>query len=470
MTIPQIFIVLRARWRLAVLVLLSVVAAVLAVNLLRTPQYTASASVLLDVKSPDPIAGVVLPGMTALSYMSTQLGVIQSERVALRALKSISMGDEATLRANWMESTDGKGDFQTWLASFLLLKLDVTPVKDSNLILVSYTSSNPEFAAQAANAFVKAYIDTTVDLRAEPAKQYNSFFDERAKHLREELEAAQARLSAYQRKAGIVATDERLDVENQRLAELTTQMVVLQGIASESGNRQGQLGANPDQMSEVLNSPLIIGLTSDLSRQESRLTELSATLGERNPQVQQVRSTVQQLRSRIDAETKRVRASMTANNNVNQSRLTQLRAAVDEQRNKMLRLKGQRDEASVMVRDVENAQRAYDAIATRATQTSVESQATQTNVSVMKQAMPPSRPSSPRVLLNTVVGAFIGILLAVSVVLIRETFDRRLRTDVEVMQVLRQPLLGVLPVNAHAARGRSRLRLTARTKRALITR
>jgi hypothetical protein len=66
---------------------------------------------------------------------------------------------------------------------------------------------------------------------------------------------------------GIIAADERLDVENARLAELSSQLVQIQAISSESGSRQQQAqGASGDRMQEVLNNPLIGGLKADLTR------------------------------------------------------------------------------------------------------------------------------------------------------------------------------------------------------------
>ncbi|MFM9916806.1 MAG: chain length determinant protein EpsF [Rhizobacter sp.] len=461
MTLSQILVVLRARWRSAFLALAAVVIAVAAASLWRTPQFMATASVVLDVRSPDPIAGVVLPGTNVVGYMATQLGVMQSERVALRALQSLRIDQDPQLRQKWTDATGGLGDFQSWLADLMLRKLDVVPARDSNVITVAYTSPDPVFSAAVANAFVKAYIDTTLELRVEPARQFNSFFDERAKQMREALEQAQAKLSAYEQKKGIVASDERVDVESQRLAELTTQMVVLQGMATDSGSRQSLSGANAERMQEVLNSPLLVGLTTELSRQEGRLNELTSRLGDNHPQVVELRSNVAQLKARIDSDTRRVAGSLAVNNSVNQTRLTQLQASVDEQRSKLLRLKGQRDESSVLLRDVGNAQRAYDMVLTRATQSGVESQTTQTNVSVLKQATPPPLPASPRVLLNILVSVFVGAVLAVGVALARESRDRRLRTNADVIHGLRQPLIGVLPVKAKArAVGSSRRWLT----------
>jgi polysaccharide biosynthesis transport protein len=460
MTAAQIFILLRARWRFAVLVLLAVVALTAAISLLRTPQYTATASVVLDVKSPDPIAGVVLPGLTTVGYMATQMGVLQSERVALGAIRRLKLDKDPDYQQKWREATDGRGDFNSWLSERLLRKLDASPGRDSNVIMVGYTAPDPVFAAAVANAFVESYIETTLELRTEPAKQYTSLFDSRGKQLREELERAQQKLSEYQQKNGvIVASEERLDVENQRLQELTSQLVLMQGLATESGSRQGQSVARPEKMPEVVTNPLLIGLNTEMSKQESRLHELTERLGDNHPDVVELRSNITQLRKRIDEETRRVAGSLTVTNDVNQTRLAQARQAVADQRAKLLQLKTQRDEAAVLQRDVENAQRSYDAVQTRANQSSVESQASQTNVSVLKHATTPALPSSPKLVLNLTVAVLVGLLLAVAAAVLREKSDQRLRTEHDVVQLLKQPLLGVMTSHKHTKRTVSPYRL-----------
>ena len=450
MTPTQVLLALLARWRLAALVFLTVLGIVGAATFLREPQYTATASLVLDVKSPDPIAGMVLPGMTAVSYMATQLDVMRSERVALRALQTLGSEEDPALREQWQRETEGAGDFRAWLAEGMLKRLQATPMRDSNVVTLAFTAADPARAAAAANALLAAYIDTTVDLRVEPAKQYNSFFDDRVQQMRQELEQAQKRLSAYQQEKGIIGSDERLDVENLRLSELTSQLVALQGVANESGGRQSQSAVNAERMQEVLNSPLLIGLNTELSRLESRLNEITARLGDNHPQVVELRATIAPLRARIAAETRRVTGSLAVNNSINQARLAQLRASIEEQRSKLLQLKSQRNESAVLLREVENAQRAYDTAMTRAAQTGAESQATQTNVSILKQATPPPRPSSPRVRLNLLIALFVGALLAVCAVLLREVLDRRLRAPSDVLLALHQPLLGVLPAKSRS--------------------
>jgi succinoglycan biosynthesis transport protein ExoP len=458
MRLTEIFVLLRARWKLALLVWLLVVGLVAGVTWLKQPLYTATAAVVLDVKSPDPIAGVILPGMNNSSYMGTQLGVVRSERVALRAAQALGWDQDPQRRQRWLEVSGGQGDFHAWLAGGLLSNMEAVPTRDSNVITVSYTLPDAARAAEVANAWVQAYIDTTLDLRVEPARQYNGFFDAHGKQLREELERAQAKLSAYQRQHGIVATDERVDIENLRLVELSSQMVALQALANETGGRQRQAAGNPNQMPEVLSNPVVSGMTAELARQEARQQELGARLGERHPEMQELRAKIGELRSAIAQETRRVTGSIAVNNSVNQGRLAQARAAVDEQRGKLLQLRAERDEASVLQRDVENAKRAYDAVMTRASQTSVESQATQTNVSLLKRATAPLSASEPRVTLNLAVGVLAGLLLAAAAALGTEMRDRRLRTPHDVLRGLRVPLLGVLPEQGGRTRSNARLR------------
>lgn len=182
MTLTQLLIVLRARWISFVVVLACAAALAVAANLLLPKRYSATAMVVLDVKSPDPIAGVVLPGANTSGYMATQADVFRSERVAQRAARELGMDKDADLQRMWRDVTQGVGDYNSWLADVLLRGLDVRPGRESNVLAVTYTTADPRNAARIANAFVSAYVGTTLDLRTEPAKQYSNFFSTNAQN------------------------------------------------------------------------------------------------------------------------------------------------------------------------------------------------------------------------------------------------------------------------------------------------
>lgn len=444
MSFGQSLAILKARWRAAVVVFLLTVLSSIAVSLLLPKQYTATASVVVDFK-PDPVTAMIYSGMAPPGLIGTQVEVLQSERVARRVIRNLKLADNPQVRNQWLASTDGVGSIETWLLDGLQKRLEVRPSREASVITVSYKAADPGFAAGVANAYIQAYLETSLALRVDPAKQYSAFFDSRAKEARESLEKAQAKVSAFQKANGIIATDERLDVETARLGELSSQAVMLQALTSEAGSRQAQArSTSADKMAEVLNNPLIGTMKADLSRADARFQELNSRLGSDHPQVLEALANMTSLRARIDAETQRVTAGVGVSDSIARQRDSDVRKALEAQRAQVLRMKAVRDEGSVLVRDVESAQRTFDAVVSRFNQSTLESQTTQSNVSLLTAAEAPLEHSSPKVFLNTVVAVVLGALLAVGGVLLLEFMNRRLRSAQDISFTLGLPLLGTL--------------------------
>ena len=142
------------------------------------------------------------------------------------------------------------------------------------------------------------------------------------------------------------------------------------------------------------------------------------------------------------------------------ARVSQMSAALESQRAKVMRIQSQREQAAAIQRDVDNAQRAYDAMQQRVNLAAVESHNNHANVTVLKSATVPMSPSSPNVPKNIAAGLVAGTLLALLLVVGLEQLDRRLRTIDDVTE-LKQTMLVSLPVSAHARRA---LPDTSRTK------
>lgn len=457
MTLANFIAIVRARlWLLLVVMGVTVVTAV-AVSFLLPKKYLAIASVVVDAK-PDPVSAMIYPGLASPAFMATQVDVLGSDRVALRVVRDLKLTENPDIRQQWQDDTDGQGTVEQWLSDSLKRSLDIQPSKESNVISVAYKAPDPRFAAALANAFVQAYIATTLELRVDPARQYNNFFDDRAKAARAALEAAQVKLTSFQRQNGIVVNDERLDIEMARLSELSTQLVTFQALSAESSSRQAQAaGASADRLQEVLNNPVIGQLKSDLNRSETRLKELNTRYGDNHPQVVEARANIAELRSRVAAETRRVSGGATVANTINRQREADTRAALEAQRAKVLKLKSMRDEGSVLLRDLESAQRAFEGVSARLTQSGLESQSTQSNVNVLSQAVAPVRPSSPNILLNTALSIVVGLVLGTGIVLLLELRDRRVRGIDDVMEALKLPILGVMPKPGTRRSGPQRL-------------
>ncbi len=443
MTFTQFLSILRARWKLSALVFALTVLTAVVVSLLLPKKYTATASVVVDAK-PDPISGL-MGAMGNTSLMATQVDIITSDRVTRRVVKNLKLDQNPDIRAQWQSETDGQGAIEDWLGAFFQKQLDVKPSKESSVIAIAYQAPDPAFAAAVANAFVQAYMDTAIELRVDPAKQYSGFFDQRSKEARQVLESAQSKLSEYQQTSGIIGNDERLDVETQKLNELSSQLVMAQAMLTESTSRSAQSVLNGDRMAETLNNPVVSSLKVELSKAEANLQEMNTRFGGNHPQVMQARANISELRTRLEQETKRAASSTTVTASVNASRVGEMRAQLEAQRAKVLKMKEGRDAMSVLQRDVDNAQKTYDALVGRTNQSNLESQTQQSNVNLLSPASPPLLPSSPRVLLNIAVAVMLGGMLAIGTAMVMELLDRRIRGPQDLVEALGLPILGVMP-------------------------
>lgn len=465
MTIAQLLSILKARWISAVVVLVLTVSTTIGITLLLPKTYTAFTTVVLDGRAVDPVAGT--PNQSSPSFMATQVDIINSDRVAQQVVTRLRLTENSALRQRWVEDTGGKGNFNTWVVELFKKRLIVKPARESSVLAIGYSNPEPRFASTIANAFAQSYIDVSIGLRSSPAKQYSEFFDARGKDLRAAVERAQAKLSEFQKVNGLLNTDERFDIETQRLNELNSQLVVLQAIAIDSASRKNEAKNSSDQIPDVINNALVTSLRSDLVRQESRLTEIRSKFGDEHPQVKELRASISELQKRMETETSRITGSVSVSNNINKNREIEIRASLDAQRAKVLKLRAQRDEAMVLQREAETAQRAYEQVTMRLNQSNLESQLTQTNISILSPATDPNEPSSPNITINSIIGIIAGLILGITTSVIREALDRKIRTLDDLHQNIDAPIIGYLPKPLKSAR---KIHARQHTKIALETR
>jgi uncharacterized protein involved in exopolysaccharide biosynthesis len=360
--------ILRSRYQLIIFTLVVTVATAAALTQMQSSRYIATTSLVLNFQGDNPFERAGIPAQLSSAYVATQLDIINSRNVAMKVVDSEQLADNPKMREAFLESNGDTGSIRVWLAQGLLNDLLIEPSRDSRVIRIGYESTSPEWAAQMANAFAQAYIDTTLELNLEPARQSAEWFDDQLKELRARLEEAQARLTAFQQEKGIVAIDERLDTETSRLNELSKKYVAAQAETYDVKSRQ--LGQNHPEY------------TSAVKREGS------------------------------------------------------LRYSMEQQKQRILELKKQRDELAVLAREVENEQKNYEATLQSYYQTRLQSQFNQTNIAILNPAVPPSKPSSPNVMLNMVSAVFLGLLLSLALAIGLELFNRRVRTPEDVSTLL----------------------------------
>ncbi len=441
MNFTQFLLIIKARkW-----IILSVVALVLVVTtvlIVLTPrEYTATATLIIDSKSKDPVSGQLFPVQLFPGYMATQIDVITSTQVARRVIREFKLTDNPATRQQFAEAGKEYSDIEQWLASVLIKSLDAEPSRESSTIELSFSGADPQFAAALVNSFAKAYIETNLELRVEPARQTAAWFDQQIVQLRERLDDAQQKLTAYQREKGIVESEERLDVETRRLADIAGQMVAAQSTSFDAASRRGQSADLP----EVNNSPIVQNLKLQVAQGEGKLAELSKRVGLNHPDYLRLQAEVASYKAKLAQELSTATRGVGATADASRQRFTDLSAAFERQKSRVLGLKQQREEASLLARDVANAQQIYDSALQRYGQSRMEAQSTQTDIAVLNPGFPPTKPSSPNIVLYLAIGIFLGGLLGLSAGLIVELFDRRVRTGQDIVAWLDIPVLAEVP-------------------------
>jgi polysaccharide biosynthesis transport protein len=456
MDFNQFILALRARRKAFMLVLGAVVVSALAIALIVPKNYVATTTVLIDARNEQAMSGAdrVSPRERA-GYLQTQLDLIGSGRVAKRVVRDLKYAQIPGVREQFERETGGMGTIEDWAAAGLLKKLKVDS-SSGNVVTVAYSSSDPKLSADVANAFAKAYVDTSLDLRTEPSREAAAWFEEQLKGLRASVSQSQAKLTAYQKEKGITSTDERADIESTRLAELSTQLLTARNATYDAQTRYknaqeflgsastGSAAAAADALPEVMGNAAVQAVKGALVAAEGRLEQSANDLGPNHPQYQRNVAEVNGLREKLAAEMKKAVAGLSNAAQQARRREEELKNAYTAQQEKLLSMRDARVDLAVMSRDVENAQRTYDAALARYLTTKIEGRAQTSSVAVLTPAVEPLTPKSPNVPLIVGLAVVLGLMFAAGVVFLLEMLDRRVRSRVDLESRLAVPSLGRL--------------------------
>jgi succinoglycan biosynthesis transport protein ExoP len=440
----------------------------LAASLFLPKRYTGESAVVVDERGIDPLAQQgAIPVQLAANFVATQVDVIASHSVALKVVDRMKLTMDPEVIEKFNDKTDGAGSIRDWEAEELLKALTVKPSRDSNVIFLQFAAETPRAAADIANSFAENYITTSLELKVDPARRQAGWFDQQANDLRNALETAQQKLSAYQSQHGVIGNDDsnnnRLDVETARLTEISNHMVAAQAAMYDAETRQRQMNdalakGRASESVSVLQNPLLQNLKTELARSEARFADVSQRYDHNHPQYMSAQAELESLREKVAAEMSNAVGTVAREAQIARQNLTDLQHATEQQRKRILDLQHNQDEYTVLKRDAESARAAYDSSLQRGGETRLESRLNNTNTAILNYAYPPLKPSFPRLLLNLAVAIILGSMLAVAASLIKERLDPRIHFRADLWEVAELAVLAELPRTRTSSRRHRRAR------------
>jgi succinoglycan biosynthesis transport protein ExoP len=445
MNFSRFLLILAARFKIILLMLAVTVAAALLASLLLPKTYKASTSLVVNYKGTDPITGFTLPSQLMPGYMATQVDIIKSMNTALNVVDALKLTESRAAKRSFMKETDGKGNIRAWQAEKLLKFIDVAPSRESSVLDISFRGSNPQYAADIANAFATAYQQISVRLKVDPSKKAAVYFNDQIRQLHDQFENAQQKLSRYQQERGIVNPDSRSDMETAKLNDLSSQLTLVQAQKMDASSRRGEAqGSGARESPDIIANPLIQNLKLQLAQAEQRFAGVEKRYTEEHPFYQQARAELNRVRADFNAQIKATSNSMANNTRILEQREAELRTALEAQKTRVLEFNRMQDTIRLLANERDNAQRAYETAAQRFTQANLEGQSNQADAVVLNPAVPPAKAAAPKVMLNLLASVFLGAMLGVAIAMLVEMLDRRVRSADDLVKSLRAPVIGVM--------------------------
>lgn len=408
--------------------------------------YLASADVLVEFKQPTTIVERDSRALLSDIYMSTQIELVQSHRVALKATEILGLADSPHWKNGFLAIENSKGEIRDWIATRLRKNLIVNS-RDSRIIKLSYEARSAEKAAKTTNAFAEAYRKTVMEIKVQGESESAEWFANRLAELREQQEAAQVELTNYQQESKIL--DSTLVADTSLYTSLTQDSVTAKTKTSEIRRQIGLLKTRASNEtiaagSEIMSNAEIRGIKEKITIAKARLLRVT----EHHPDYRQVVSEVEALQAELD---NRMRAfansalsQLEQELSIAQGREAAIVESLDNQRRKVRQNERARGTLlPTLISNVEAARKAYNMALEQYNQHYIQSQADLTNVVLVTPAVTPNIPIKPPPSRVYLIAIPLGIFLGIGAALITEMINPRVRSE-EDLRDLGLPIVGKL--------------------------
>jgi capsular exopolysaccharide synthesis family protein len=333
----------------------------------------------------------------------------------------------------------------------LLGNLKVTGGKESQIITIEYSGSDPVLVSNIVNAVSQAYIEFGLSTRLLTAQQTTGWLTEQLSSLRETLDASEEKLQAYKAEHQLIDTASSQRVATTKLASLTSELIRAQtslndmNVAYNQVKRIQREGGNFQAISSVLSSRVIEDLKKEQSKLSRRVSELSERYGEKHPKMIAARSELAEAQRTLRGEIGKIVSNIRRERNIASSQVAQLKQLIAQQEQGIQVKQGGEWELLKLEREVETNRIMYENFLTSTREMESKTDYNVSNVKVVDRAHPAGAPYKPKkkliMLVAFVLGAFLGILVA----FLREHLDNTFKTSEEVEKKLGIPAIGSVP-------------------------
>jgi succinoglycan biosynthesis transport protein ExoP len=467
------------RRRLALTAFVLVVGGVTVYSFTATPVFEARTRLLIEADQQNVVnfKQVVEEDQTKADYYQTQYNILQSRALARGTLEELRLWDKPPFGGGGSESlirwfaaapaavarlvtssepapppAPDESDAQSKAIDVFLSNLEVTPIRNSRLVDVTYRLPDAALTAAIANTLGKHYIQQSLDYRFTASKEASDWLEGQLAGQRKAVESAEARLQQYREQNDAISMTDRENITVQKLADLNAAVTraKTERIQKQALYRQLQTSQSDpsrlDTFPAILTNPFVQEQKGQLAALQRQYAEASRRLGAKHPDMIKLTTALEQTQTKLDVEIEKIVQSVRSEYEAAEAQEQSLMAALDQQKGEALSMNRKAIDYGVFARDVESSKQLYNNLLQRAKETGITGELKTSNVRVVDRAERPRRPVSPRKGTNILLSLFVGVILACGLALSFEYLDNRISSPEEFRANLGLVYLGMLPV------------------------
>lgn len=418
----QIFLIILAHWKLSLLIMALVFSGALLALKFWPRTYTAKATLMVNYEVNDPANGKDLPVGQLGSYIATQVELMQTPEVLLTVVDRLDLTRNPRYLSGYRSD---RGTPREWVASLLSKNLAIYQGQGgSQLIYVTYSANTAAESAQVTNAVVDVYKEQDQQRSTGQPSARAERYAQELRQLKIKVDQAQRDVTTFHQENNLIDEGNKTNVDMVLLATLEGRL-----LEAQNERRLAEARASGDQnvSDQVLASPEIQGLKTQISAQELLLAHQNELYTEKFPAVIEAQTQLETIRRSLTAALHSYSANASAELSVARRLEQDLQQAVYTQRSKVLSTGKLHDNATKFMLELESAQSVYKRALEGYDDIMFASNNRANNISMVSNAKPPVRASSPKMLSGLIMGALAAGFLGLCIPLTYELFNRRVR-------------------------------------------
>lgn len=382
------------------------------------PLTTDSSSVETEVEqitSPDTLGGVV-------------------DRLKLAARPDFGGGDQtdaATARTRAIAALAGG--------------LSVQREGTSYAISISFSSTDPAFAAQVVNTVMNEYLLRQQREKRDARNAEIKVLATRIDEVRGQLLGADTQVAQFRAATNLVDIQNQNTNAQQSIAVLNQQLADAQAQQAAAEARNTQRSAASAGAGSSVVSPVLQQLRTEEARLSAQQAALADRYGDRHPQLVETNEQLRETRRQIASETTRVRQSLSAEAEVARRRTSSIQSSLGSQKGQLLQGNAASVRLAELERNATSLKTLYEALLERYQQTVARQGTERGTAYIVAQAMEPQSPDSPRKLVYAGGGILLATIAAMLVVGALEMAENGFTTRRQVERALGLPVLASVP-------------------------